>query len=134
MKGFKTEIEFEPKAIAGLLCCAFEGGSNYWAQIIDFTYADGIQESDFYNGGKYTLEDYWHHCQLTPIVPGCAVRIRDTEEGKEYVLDRAAIDRGLVIMLKDYPRHFADFLGGNDDAETGDVFLQCCIFGKIIYG
>lgn len=33
-----------------------------------------------------------------------------------------------------YPRHWADVLAENDDATTGDVFLQCCLFGECIFG
>jgi len=37
-------------------------------------------------------------------------------------------------MAEKYPRHFHNFLEENDDAETGDVFIQCCLFGEIVYG
>lgn len=29
---------------------------------------------------------------------------------------------------------FAEILDDNADANTGDVFLQCCLFGDVIYG
>lgn len=41
---------------------------------------------------------------------------------------------GLSLMSRDYPNHFADFMAENEDAETADVFVQCCIFGNIVYG
>ena len=31
-------------------------------------------------------------------------------------------------------RHFKDFLYENEDAMTGDCFLQCCVFNEVIYG
>jgi hypothetical protein len=37
-------------------------------------------------------------------------------------------------MAADYPRHFADLVNENDDADTGDAFVQCCVFGEVIYG
>jgi len=37
-------------------------------------------------------------------------------------------------MASEAPRHFADFIAENDDAETADVFLQCCLFGRIVFG
>ena len=49
-------------------------------------------------------------------------------------LDLNAIKKGLQIMAEKYPRHMGDFLNENDDADTGDVFLQCCLFGEAIYG
>lgn len=51
-----------------------------------------------------------------------------------YTLDYMAIQKGLEIMAEKYPSHWADFVGGNDDADTGDVFLQCALFGEVIYG
>jgi hypothetical protein len=37
-------------------------------------------------------------------------------------------------MKKEYPYHYADLVEGNDDAETGDVWLQLAVFGELIYG
>ncbi len=54
-------------------------------------------------------------------------------EGKTLTLDQAAVQRGLQVMRDKYEWHFHDILKGNDDAETGDVFVQCCIFGDIIF-
>ena len=47
---------------------------------------------------------------------------------------RAALLKGLQLMAKDYPQQWADFMDDNDDANTGDVFVQLCCFGKTIYG
>jgi len=53
---------------------------------------------------------------------------------KEWTLDLAAIRKGLQIMADKYPHHFRDAMAENDDAITGDVFLQCCLFDEIVYG
>jgi hypothetical protein len=37
-------------------------------------------------------------------------------------------------MQEQYPRHFSNFISENYDAETGDVFLQCCLLGKVKFG
>jgi len=49
-------------------------------------------------------------------------------------LDLESIRKGLNVMASNYPRHFADFLNEAADAITADVFLQCCLFGELIYG
>ena len=49
-------------------------------------------------------------------------------------LDLKSISEGLNVMATHYPRHFADFLNEAADAVTADVFLQCCLFGELIYG
>jgi hypothetical protein len=55
--------------------------------------------------------------------------------GKErYTLDADSIKSGLQLMQQEYPRHFAAFVSEDDDAETADVFLQCCLLGMVKYG
>ena len=49
-------------------------------------------------------------------------------------LGEKEILRGLEVMADKYPNHFGDAIAGNDDATTGDVFLQCCVFGDVLYG
>ncbi len=131
---FKIETAIDDEKIKGLLCCAFEGGVGYWATIAEYSYAPGVKEGDFSQGGKYQGKDYWHRSQLIPLVDGCAVVVEDIETQKEHRLDKAAIQKGLKAMQEKCPRHWGDFLSGNDDATTGDVFLQCCLFGEVVYG
>lgn len=44
------------------------------------------------------------------------------------------VGRGLQVMAEKYPRHFGNLISDNDDAETGDVLLQCSVLGEIVYG
>jgi len=121
--------------VRGLLCCAFEGGSNYWYDdVAPEKYPDGKTRSDYNKGGSAQPDgDYWHWCQLLPTTGG-SVSLVDKEDGKRYVLDAPSIERGLAVMAEKYPSHWADALEGNDDAWTGDCFLQCCVFGETVYG
>lgn len=122
----KHEISLD--RIANLLCSAFEGGSNYWYQIDKF-----IKPT---NMTFQTDEDQIFRHLDYPLNEGGALIISDIEgdEDKPKRLDMEAIKKGLQIMAEKYPRNMGDFLNDNDDAETGDVFLQCCIFGDAIYG
>lgn len=131
----KLSIEIDNEKIKSLLCCGFEGGIGYWAQIDDYEIVKGSTYEDFREGGKYqTKDNYWHPCQIVPLVEGCAVIIRDIEEDKLHTLDMKAIHKGMTVMQSKYPTHFGNFLSDNTDAITGDVFIQCCLFGKIVYG
>lgn len=138
--GFKTQIEVSADLIRGLLCTAFEGGSNYWYEIIDQKYPPGTKRADFSEGGRLQdPKEYWHWCQLIPTFEGGALIITSTEGdeingAKQWTLDRDAITRGLAVMSEKYPKHYGDAIGETGDAITGDVFLQCCLFGDIIYG
>lgn len=38
------------------------------------------------------------------------------------------------IFTTAFPSHFSDFVSGDWDAETTDVFVQCITFKDIIYG
>jgi hypothetical protein len=105
--------------IKDLLCNAIEGGSNYWCNFMDRM-----------GGISPKVAPYR---QDVPFVEGGWLEVVD-EEGKAYRLDRAAIEKGMNIFADKYPKHFADFINENADATTGDVFLQCCVFGEAIYG
>jgi hypothetical protein len=135
----KIEVEIDDDKISGILCTAFEGGSNYWYTILRYEYAPGLTAADFREGGKMQGQQYWHPCQLVPLAEGCAVVIgvigdKDGDDEKEHRLDRTALQKGIAIMREKHPKHFADWLSENDDADTGDCFLQCCLFGELVYG
>lgn len=120
-------IEIKLERIADLLCCAFEGGVGYWATIVDMT---APSKPKRYLGPAYC--DY-------PITGGTiTIRVDGEEPSSEpiglYVLDLFAIDRGLKAMAVKYPHHFAAFMTENEDAATGDVFVQCCCFEEVRYG
>lgn len=136
---FPVMVEITEDQVRGLLCSAFEGGSNYWIDSIDYKFRSGVKYKDFCKGGEFQLDQYWHPVQLVPFHPGCAVLITVfDEEGdeerhrKQYRLDRNSIIKGLELFVKTH--HFADLIAENDDATTGDVFLQLAVFGEVIYG
>jgi len=60
--------------------------------------------------------------------------IRGFNEAVLYKLDFPALEQGMQVFARDYPRHWADFRRGQADMITGDVFVQCCIFGEAKYG
>lgn len=102
-----------------LLCCAFEGGSNYWIDLVE-TPPKTKRPAEM---------EYWHEA---PIY-GLALVIH--HDGDQTVtLDHSALNRGIEMFKAKYPKHWQDFVNENEDATTGDVFVQCCVFGKAIYG
>lgn len=107
-----------------LLTSAFEGGSTYWCELVSVVRPKGK------NKGKY-LQDI-------PFLPGGVVILKDKEESglnaETFALDRSSLETGLQTMANKFPYHFGLFMDENDDAETADVFLQCCLFGEVIYG
>lgn len=130
----KKEITLD--SISCLICSAFEGGSNYWYEIDQFvkpeTFTFLSDEGDCDEGESPQV---FKHIDY-PLNKGGAVivSVPEDEDGKTYTLDLQSIEKGLKIMADKYPAHFNDFLNENDDACTGDVFLQCCLFDEVIFG
>jgi hypothetical protein len=146
--GFTVEIRIavSEALVAGLLCCAWEGGSNYWV--------DGCDRRPYTVEGDYLVlpvtvvvgrEDFDADESGLPVVMGGD----DDGGGVNYVLDREAVIRGLQYLASGVdanghplqPRHWANVLASvvddgacEYDAETGDVFLQLCLFGEVVYG
>jgi hypothetical protein len=129
-------LQVKLKDIASLLVNAFEGGSNYWYEIKSYrkpkTFTFKLDDLEL---GAYPHCDY-------PLNKGGGVRVgikdenglEDPKTKKPVMLNLAKVTKGLQVMAKKYPHHFANFMADNADAETGDVFLQCCLYGEIIYG
>jgi len=124
----QVTIQIDDSRIASLLCAGFEGGSGYWLRIEEY------QEPAEPRGHLEDLEDEVFPHVDYPLCEGGAVVCRDTIEGKRYLLDRAAIDRGLALLATQAPRHFAHWMGNTHDADTGDAFLQLCLLGSVVYG
>lgn len=117
-------IEIPDERVSDLLCSALEGGSTYWARITATKHGRFVE---------------WKFCHELPFTENGAL-IFSTLENDEinnrtcWELDRAACHKGLQMMAEKYPHHFSCFLTENDDAETGDVFLQCALFGEVVFG
>lgn len=104
------------------LCAAWEGGACHWLSCHGFRPptdpADIARviyryQNALYDGGA------------------CLVRI-DGEE-RELELTCEKLRAGVQILAEKYPRHYADMVSDDGDADTGDVFLQCCLLGELVY-
>lgn len=136
--------------VSDLLCSAFEGGSNYWYEIKE---QKEPERFDFYSmpddipdgqRGERRPRVFPHLDY--PLNPGGSLLIAAGDEGDPnsyrdektgataWRLDLEAVGRGLALLATAQPSHFADFLAENDDATTGDVFLQLCLFGEVVFG
>ena len=123
--------QFNVERVSDLLCSALEGGSNYWYMIEEFIEPPTVVKTT-------GLDGVFRHLDY-PCSPGGALMVSDAKacnEGSKRTerLDLTSMARGLEIMREKYTRHFADWVHENDDADTGDVFLQCCLFGEVVYG
>ena len=98
--------------IINLLYSGFEGGINYWASV-------GLE------GGNH-----WTDIEN----PDWCVVVYDNET--DDVLGRLNIKSlklGIQSMANIARSHYDNFLIEDYDAETGDVFIQCCLFNELVY-
>jgi len=109
--------------IADQLITAFEGGINYWCRNVRVMRDDGVRLSD--NDIMDRPDD----------LERCTIEVYEIDGGIEpRTLKYADFKPGLEVMAKDYPEHFANLITDNGDADTADIFMQCCLFGEVIYG
>lgn len=86
---------------------AIEGGSNYWARI---------------NVGKH--QRGWRNYFTAKFTE---------DNGKTHELTLDKLKTGMQVMALKYPHHFKDVIQNSGDATTGDVLVQCALFGEIVY-
>lgn len=58
----------------------------------------------------------------------------EVPESAKHHITIVEVQKGLELMRDKYPRHYADLMEEEDDAITGDVWLQLAVFGELIYG
>lgn len=116
---FTITIPVDQQRVADLITSAIEGGSNYWLDRVEPKFA--IHEA--YSEGVSYGDD-----MIDRVVYA-------EDDDTAYLFGKEAIQQGLDL-LGDVAggRHLADFLVESDDAETGDVFFQLCLFGEVVYG
>tara|TARA_B100000945_G_C20238142_1_gene528593 strand:- start:155 stop:496 length:342 start_codon:yes stop_codon:yes gene_type:complete len=99
--------------VIDLLSTGLEGGINYWASVC-------------LEGGE-NYYDIKH--------PDWCITVYDNETddvlGK---LNMTSLQSGLESMSNIARSHYNNFLIEDCDAETGDVFIQCCLFNELVYG
>ena len=127
--GYTQEIEIQ--RLSDLLCGAFEGGSNYWYQIDEFIKPENFDNSE---EGDEKFRHLSYPCNKGGALIISDINEEDVKHKQTWTLNLESMAKGLQVMAKDYPHHMANFLNDNDDAETSDVYLQCCLFGEVIFG
>lgn len=125
---FDTTISLSAEKISDQVVTAVEGGIAYWSTgfyLVQPSRAD-LTEKPWYADPKLYEGDF-------------KIRVVQEEEhkagaGRDVFLTPDSVRTGLKVMAEKYGSHFADMVQENGDATTADVFLQCCVFGDLIYG
>jgi hypothetical protein len=131
MNTFTVKTTIKSETIADMVVSAFEGGITYWAgkarPVVPcedcVTYEDGCpwyaKPSLYENDFKIRIVQHEEHT---------------TGSGTDVFMTPESVQRGIDLMAEKYPSFFSDMVSGEGDATTGDVFVQLCVFGDIIYG
>lgn len=128
----KASVNITGQRIADLVCCAIEGGSNYWCKGI---YLVTPNQDTLSDSIWYCSPELWDGDFTISI-------LEDTEQEddngdliyKDHIVNQESFQKAFDLMAEKYPWHLANFMNENEDAETGDVFLQLATFGDIVYG
>tara|TARA_Y100000310_G_C20146245_1_gene562585 strand:+ start:145 stop:558 length:414 start_codon:yes stop_codon:yes gene_type:complete len=129
---FKPNVYITNRQIMNLLCCAFEGGSNYWYRNLDVkSLPPGAKEEDYTNEAiKKRSNGFWLRYYVIPVEGG-TVELEAVGEPGKLELHRGHLKRGLQLLVDKYPSRFADVISEHEDGSTGDIFLQLCLFGEV---
>ena len=108
-----------------MLVGALEGGSNYWYMLGD------LSEIKEYAEGEPTAIRI-----MKAVIDGKKFSVLDAENPKDIlgVFGMESIIKGEWLMTTKHPKHWADIIEENDDADTADVWFQLCVMGKIVFG
>ena len=109
--------------VTDIVVTAFEGGSNYWIQRIEYVVTPEVKYEPFV---KYGQEPFWTN--------GGAINvIEDEEPGTPHLLTKRVMRKGIKAAAEHYgltPERFHE----EHDAETADVALQLALLGEVVYG
>ncbi|MDE3097247.1 MAG: hypothetical protein KGK07_14760 [Chloroflexota bacterium] len=139
MDTLKITITTPIERIADLLSHAFESGDvGYWCRLGK---VHGLTKRNRERAGYLAKR---HDSAVWLPLAGGSVEIiehNDSKDPKDWseprLLNWTAIKRGLALMAdpkNEHAHHFGDWLKESDDMTTGDVFLQFCVLGEVMYG
>jgi len=122
MDNFTAKVEIPYERIEDLIITGVEGGTNYWMTV---------------EGPWLAGKDGWLKEQIEKGTLKLSNRhAEEDEDGEiiEKVIDHAALQKAIDLMAEKYQFHWGNFINESEDAETGDVFIQLCVLGEIVYG
>lgn len=105
---FNISQKVKVERVQDLVISAWEGGSTYWCE----------------SNGRWM-----------DMFKGHTIEVQDMEnKGKKYEVSLADMENALALMAEQYPKYFGDFIAGDEDADTADIFWQLTVLGDVIYG
>lgn len=75
-------------------------------------------------------EDVW----ADVLLKGGYLFVDDVEEEESYKISLDDVINGFIILMLKYPTNYANIMDENEDYYDADAWLQCTVFGDVIYG
>lgn len=127
-------VDVPVKSVLDVIITAAEYACAYWAVIV--AASELPANLSYYERFFNIATDGWIDFSLLEEMETSSLGFGLTQKigTKTMRLNNNTIQNGLKLMANKYPRHFGDLMCNNHDADTADVFLQCCLLGDIIYG
>lgn len=111
--------------------------ATYGSDWLGLDYSHNEKNKSLIQDGESCLAD-----KLADIIlGGSCITATDFEDfdcadnpGKDHFIFLEDMQKGLRILMEDYPEFYADLVKGNDDYYTCNNLMQCAMFGEIVYG
>jgi len=115
------------------------GGDETWVRIVNHKLPENTTLSDFRPGGKFNpSENYENTLSVIATTEGGELIVTCEEDDagnelKDYTLNLEKIQQGLQVMANKYAHHFSNMVNEDGDMTTSSVFVQCCLFGEVVF-
>ena len=138
-RDFEVPVRIADDRVADLIAVGVEQGCDYWARVVAYIDPPGgppTEETLSAQFGPRWSDRLYRHVHYA-LIDGAAV-VFDVEASERGVpsgrltLGRVAVSRGLELLAQK-PRAFAHLLQEQEDADTGDLFLQLCLLERHVF-
>ncbi|SDK45024.1 hypothetical protein [Bradyrhizobium ottawaense] len=110
------------RKITDQIVAGVEGGISYWASSFKPEGEISTDVSPWYDDEKFWAAGGWK----------ILIKVHDERKPKEMTPE--SMRNGLQYLADNHLWRIEQMIKENGDAETGDVFIQSCLFGDIVYG
>lgn len=125
------KINIDDAVLAQAFCSAIEGGGiSHWSRSVCRFSVEPVE--------SYHPKETDMHCYYQPLLDDGWIRfVESNDESMDppvaYKLTKFNLEQGIRKMASDCPSQLAALLADEVDAWTGDVLVQCCLFGEVRY-
>jgi len=139
----KFEVETTRKRLGDLFITTMESGYSPWVHksvLVSLEFADPKAVIAHQNSTTISPDLVWWGHDTMYEGEFTIELVYDREEDEEGAaqgqrrLNPADFIRGLAVLAKESPYKLGEFLHDNEDGPCADCWLQCVVFGKVIYG